>query len=149
MRQSQGRSFLRGSQHRFGFGFPMERHQGLAAQFPQARDDTLARQVGGRRDQPIGDVQHQARVTTGKGEVGACSPDEPLPDGLHSGIRFKRGSEDRFGLRKVLLKKIRTGKISRDDTDPVPRADFLCQCQRLSELLQCLRQSEQIEIEHT
>ena len=46
------RSFLRGSQHSFGFHHPVEYGQRLTAQFPEAGDDTLVGQIGGRRDQP-------------------------------------------------------------------------------------------------
>jgi putative transposase len=71
-------------------------------------------------DQPIGDVQRESRFAASQSEVGACSPDEPLPDGLYGCIGFKRGSEDGFGPCEVLLKDKHRGKKSRDGTNPVP-----------------------------
>src|SRR6266516_4228428 len=127
------RSFLCRSQHGLGFCCPMKRRQRLTAQLPKAGDDTLVRQICGGCDQPIGDVQRQSRVTASQGEVGACGPDEPLPNGLHSRISFKRSSEDRVSLREVILQKIRTGKKRRDYTDPVPGADFVGQGERAFE----------------
>src|SRR5262250_2434379 len=50
------RRFLRGSQDRFGFCYPAKRRQGLTAQFPEAWNDSLVRQIGGTCDQPLGNV---------------------------------------------------------------------------------------------
>src|SRR5712692_6290391 len=91
------RRCLRGSQDRFGFCCPAKRRQGLTAHFPEAGNDRLSRQIGGTCDQPLSNIQRHAGVTASQGEVGACSPHESLPDGLHGSIGFKRGSEDRFG----------------------------------------------------
>src|SRR3989441_8745959 len=91
------RSFLRGSQHRFRFCHPFKRRQGLTAQFPEAGNDILVRQIGGTCDQPIGDGERRAGVTASKSEGGTCSPDEPLPAGLPGSIGVKRGSQERFG----------------------------------------------------
>src|SRR5215472_4847379 len=97
------RSILRCSQHLFCFCFPMKRHEGFTAQFPEARDDTLPGDVRGRCDQPIGDVKRQARVTMDKGEVGSCSPHEPLPDRLGGIIRPEHCVEKGFGPRHLVL----------------------------------------------
>src|SRR5690242_5688636 len=138
------RGFSRGAQRSFGFCFPVKRRQGLTTLLPEARDDKFVRQVGGGRDQPICDGERQARLTTGQGQVGAGSPDEPLPDGLHSGIRFKRGVENGFSQYVVLLKKMGKGKKSRGNAKPVPRADFARKSQRLLKMLPCLWKREQI-----
>src|SRR6266487_3782868 len=106
------RSFLSSPQRRCCFLCPAKTRQGLAAQFPEERDDIRIRQVGGGRDQPIGNVQRQFRVTTSQSAFGMCSPDESLPNSLHWGIRFKRGRENRFGLFEVLLQEKHSGKES-------------------------------------
>src|SRR5713226_9062165 len=81
-----------------------------------------------------------------QGKFGACGPDEPLPDGLHGGTRFQRGSEDRVCLCEVLLQEICRSKKSRDDANPVPRADFVGQGERVFERSSCLGKHEQVEI---
>ena len=76
------RSLLRGSQHLFCFCFLMKRHEGLPAQFPEAWDDTLRREVRGGCEQLIGDVQGKRWIIAGKCEFCTRVPDEPLPDRL-------------------------------------------------------------------
>ena len=79
----------------------------------------VRREVRGGSEQLISDVQRERRIIAGKREFCTRVPDKPLSNGSGRIIWLKRGVEEGFGTRHIVLRKTDESKEPRYNASPI------------------------------